>query len=215
MALSTQLLSVRQRLADWRGRGVYSHYADQHQCIFIHIPKAAGTSVALTLFDRNSRHVPWHEYYSANPHKFARYYKFTFVRNPWDRLVSSYMFLQKGGMNDADARWAARYLKPFASFEDFVLDGIQQPEIHSWVHFLPQSHFVCDVHGKCQMDFVGKFENLADDFAVVAAKLGCQRQLAKVNVGQRDHYRQYYSEATRAKVAQVYTRDIACFGYEF
>jgi hypothetical protein len=215
MALKDSVLSVRQRIADWRGRGVYSHYADQHECIFIHIPKAAGTSVALTLFGRNSRHVPWHEYYAANPHKFARYYKFAFVRNPWDRLVSSYMFLTKGGMNTADAAWAQQYLTPFTDFEHFVLEGIQRSEILSWVHFLPQSHFICNAQGKCLMDFIGKFESLENDFTVVAAKLGCERKLAKVNIGQRDHYQQYYTEATRAKVAEVYAKDVACFGYEF
>jgi hypothetical protein len=100
--------------------GEYSNFADEHQCIFIHIPKAAGTSVALTLFGEPSRHVPWFEYYQANPRKFRKYFKFAFVRNPWDRLVSSYFFLRKGGLCDADATWAAENLNAYSDFGQFV-----------------------------------------------------------------------------------------------
>ena len=73
---------LRYRLMELRGRGEFSHFADEHQCIFIHIPKAAGTSVTLTLFGKGSRHVPWFEYYQANPRKFRKYFKFAFVRIP-------------------------------------------------------------------------------------------------------------------------------------
>lgn len=105
-------MRLRVRIADIRGRGEYSHFADRSQCIFIHIPKTAGTSVALTLFGHGSRHVPWFRYQQANPVKYRRYFKFAFVRNPWDRLVSSYFYLQKGGMSEADVRWAAENLSP-------------------------------------------------------------------------------------------------------
>jgi hypothetical protein len=111
---------IFSRIADWRGRGVYSQYADSSQCIFIHIPKAAGTSVALTLFEQGSRHVPWFDYYYANPEKFRSYYKFSFIRNPWDRLASTYFFLQRGGMDPQDAAWAEANLKDYPTFESFV-----------------------------------------------------------------------------------------------
>lgn len=208
-------LQLRSRIADLRGRGIYSHYADAHQCIFIHVPKAAGTSVALTLFGQKSRHVPWFEYYRANPGKFRRYFKFTFVRNPWDRLVSTYFFLQRGGMNADDAAWANANLKSFPNFERFVLEWLNEDSIHTWVHLRPQHYFLCDDNGKLMVDFVGRVENMEVDFAVVAAKLHCTRKLEKVNVGSQQHYSHYYTDTSRELVGRVYAKDIALFGYAF
>lgn len=206
---------VFNRLADLRGRGVYSLHADQFKCIFIHIPKAAGTSVALTLFNQGSSHIPWFEYYYANPSKFRRYYKFSFVRNPWDRLASTYFFLKRGGMNKEDADWGNANLAAYPTFESFVKGWVNEENIHSWEHFRPQHYFICDEEGRIQMDFVGRMENIEHDFAVVAATLGCTKPLAKVNVGNLKHYSSYYTEETRDIVANVYKKDIELFGYSF
>jgi len=206
---------VLSKLADMRGRGVYSLHADQFKCIFIHIPKAAGTSVALTLFNQGSSHIPWFDYYNANPDKFRRYYKFSFVRNPWDRVVSTYFFLKRGGMNEADAAWAKANLANYPTFESFVKGWLNEDNIHSWEHFRPQYYFICDEEGRVQVDFVGRVENMEHDFNVVAARLGCSRPLAKVNVGNLKHYSQYYTEESREIVARVYARDVELFKYTF
>jgi hypothetical protein len=88
----SKLLKWRMRLADLRGRGAYAGYPNRHRCIFIHIPKTAGASIALSLFNEPPRHVHYRDFEIANPDKFRRYFKFAFVRNPWDRLVSSYFY---------------------------------------------------------------------------------------------------------------------------
>ncbi|MFP4354891.1 MAG: sulfotransferase family 2 domain-containing protein [Phycisphaerae bacterium] len=78
----------------------YTFYPfDKYRCIFVHIPKAAGVSVCQTLFgnlagghdtiEKYQKVFSWSDY--------KRYFKFTFVRNPWDRLASAYRFLRKGG----------------------------------------------------------------------------------------------------------------------
>jgi hypothetical protein len=206
---------LRYRLMELRGRGEYSHFADQHKCIFIHIPKAAGTSIARTLFGQGSRHVPWFEYQKANQRKFARYFKFTFVRNPWDRLVSSYLFLRNGGLSDADAKWAAENLNGYSDFGQFVRGWVTEENVWTWVHFKPQHHFICDSGGRVRVDFVGRFESIEDDFAYISARMNCPRQLAKVNVGDRRHYTSYYDDETREIVRRAYARDIHLFEYSF
>lgn len=208
-------LTLRARIADGRGRGVYSGYADEYKCIFIHVPKAAGTSIALTLFNSSSRHVPWTEYYRANPGKFKRYFKFGFVRNPWDRLVSTYFFLAKGGMCDADARWANRVLPAYDDFGDFVRRWVDERSVQTWVHFVPQHQFVCDSSGAVMVDLLGRMENIEANFAQVAAKLGCAETLKKVNTGSQKHYSHYYDDETREIVRRVYRRDIELFGYAY
>src|SRR5258708_2253062 len=111
MGLRTAIpLRLRQRVADLRGRGIYAGYPNRCRCIFIHIPKPGGSSMAAALFGEASRHVPYFEYEQANPRKFRQFFKFAFVRNPWDRLVSTYWFLRKGGVNEQDRRWAEQNL---------------------------------------------------------------------------------------------------------
>ncbi len=206
---------LRYRVMELRGRGEYSHFADDCKCIFIHIPKAAGTSVALTLFGKDSRHVPWFEYQNANPWKYKRYFKFTFVRNPWDRLVSSYFFLCKGGMNPQDAVWAEQNLGQFGDFGSFVRGWVNEENIRTWVHFLPQHYFICDQDGKVMVDFVGRIENMEQDFSHVARRLGCNKKLAKINAGDNRHYSSYYDAETREIVRRVSARDIELFDYSF
>jgi len=199
---------------EFRGRGIYSGYADEYQCIFIHIPKAAGTSIARTLFNKGSRHVRYIEYEKANRKKFKRYFKFTFVRNPWDRLVSTYSFLKKGGLNDQDQKWAKENLYEYPDFEAFILGWLNEVNICTWIHFYPQHHFICDPEGIVTMDFVGKFENIENDFSYVADKLGCTQNLIKTNTGSLRHYSSYYTEETREIVQRVYSKDIQLFGYD-
>lgn len=209
--------NLRSRIADMRGRGIYKGYADRHRCIFIHIPKAAGTSVAMTLFGEGSRHLRYREYEQANPRKFAEYFKFSFVRNPWSRLYSAYSFLKKGGMNEMDRRWAEEHLACFNDFDSFVKEWITPENIRSWIHFYPQHYFICDDALNLKMDFVGRFETLNQDFAHVQHQLSMPvTPLPHINpTAGQDSYVDHYSDEARAIVASAYRDDIRLFSYEF
>lgn len=216
MALANLMpLGIRARVADLRGRGVYSGYPNRERCIFIHIPKTAGTSVAQTLFGEASRHVPYIEYQKANPAKYRRFWKFTFVRNPWDRLVSTFFFLKGGGLNEMDRAWSEQTLAGFTEFEDFVRSWLNPITASSWVHFRPQAEFILDRQDNVMVDFVGRFERLSEDYSVIAGRLGKNTSLPVVNSSAHDHYSSYYTPETREIVGQVYARDVAAFGYGF
>lgn len=208
-------LGFRARIADFRGRGVYSGYPDKYKCIFIHIPKSAGTSVTQALFGPVSRHVPYFEYERANPRKFREYFKFAFVRNPWDRLLSAYIFLKKGGLNQMDRAWAEANLSQFETFEEFVTEWVNEENIWSWVHFTPQHYFICDDQGNIKMDFVGRMENIQEDFSYICQKINKQVKLPEVNKTRNDHYSNYYNDKTREIVSNVYAKDIEIFSYKF
>lgn len=207
---------MRCRVADARGRGVYEGWPNDNRSIFIHLPKTAGTSVSKALGLPSSRHVPAEAYRIANPGKFARFFKFAFVRNPYDRLVSSYTFLNNGGMNEDDARFAKHHLQPYESFEHFVLEGLaRHSEVQYWVHFRPQSNFICDSKGKNLMDFTGRFEQISEDYSVIANRLGKARDLPVTNQSRRGDYREAYSPELIDIVSRLYAEDLKTFGYGF
>jgi hypothetical protein len=196
---------------------------DQHQCIFVHIPKAAGVSVCRALFGNlagNHRSISNYQLIFSKK-DFDRYFKFTFIRNPWDRVFSAYNFLKKGGMNKIDKRWAEANIALYENFDDFVSIGLQQPSIQKWRHFKPQSYFLLVPYNRrLQVDFLGFFENIKNDFEYVANKLkmGDNAVLRRDNVSYPGHnfnYKEFYTDKTRKIVSKVYARDIDIFGYNF
>lgn len=190
---------------------------DENRCIFVHIPKTAGISLCTALFDcKGGGHLTARAYRALfGGQAFDEYFKFTFVRNPWDRIVSAYTYLSQGGGNERDAAWGRSVLSQYPSFDEFVLQWLDSRNVYTQIHFVPQWEFVVNGQGHVCMDFVGRFERLADDFQYVADQLGCRCELPLVNASRRLSYRDYYSGDSRQRVAQVYARDIEQFGYCF
>ena len=205
----------RMRVADLRGRGDYTNYADRLGFIFIHIPKTGGIAVSSALSTGGATHRTYRDYYYTNPHKFRRLFKFSVVRNPWDRLVSSYFFLQDGGISEQDRNWAQQNLSKYADFGDFVRGWVTEANVMSWIHFVPQHHFIVNPAGKVMVDFLIRYEALADGFAIVARRLGKGVVLPMINKSKHDHFTNYYDDETREIVRRAYARDIELFGYDF
>jgi hypothetical protein len=159
--------------------------------------------------------VPYFVYERANPRKFRLYFKFAFVRNPWDRLVSTFFFLKRGGMDEVDRAWAAQNLAVYPDFGNFVRNWLTPENAMSFPHFRPQCFFVADEAGKVMVDFLGRYETLAKDFAEVTCRLGRNCGLPVVNKGEHAPFTAYYDDETREIVARVYSRDINLFSYSF
>ena len=137
--------------------------------------------------------------------QFESYFKFGFVRNPWDRVVSLY------------ERTEALQLRNEMSFEQFV-DWIQYSSatcVHSSPHRYQLDWFV-DANGDLLADFIGRFERLDEDWAFVAQKLGVEEKLPHRRENPRmRHYAEYYTPRTRDIIAAKFKIDIERFGYEF
>ncbi len=192
----------------------------QHKCIFVHIPKAAGISVGYSLFGRHTgNHTTIAEYQIAFSKKeFDSFFKFTFVRNPWDRLLSAFLFLKNGGRNQTDYNWSHKHLTRFNNFNDFVNGWINRENVNSGIHFKPQYEFVTlPTKHKHELDFIGYYENIVNDFDRIRSKLGIGKKLEynnKTKSKQKD-YRSYYNDKNIGIVADVYREDIDFFGYDF
>ena len=184
----------------------------KHKCIFVHIIKTGGTSIEK--FFRGGKVHKFAKNYKkrVGNKKWNNYFKFTFVRNPWDKMVSQYFYIQK--------RKEGKYeLK----FREFILAFESCPESEYIkgngvaVRYNPiQLPWILDDNGNCLVDFIGRYENLQEDFNTVCDKIGIpQQKLPHENKSKHKHYTEYYDEKTKQIVAKKYAKDIEYFEYKF
>ena len=198
--------------------GIYHNYYITNRCVFVHIAKAAGQSVSMALFgDKEPGHWSIRDFEWEDSKLLNEYFKFTIVRNPWDRLVSAYFYLKNTTEYENDQIFASEYLTRFSTFEEFVHDGLDNESVFSWVHFRTQKSFLINQQGHIDLDFIGRFENLEVDFRKIAHKLGKPDTLAigKANYSKREDYKNYYNQTMVDAVYDKYKEDIEYFEYEF
>ncbi|GFE71475.1 hypothetical protein CFPU101_40850 [Chroococcus sp. FPU101] len=187
------------------------------RCIFFHIPKTAGLSVCDALFgNRGAGHINVsNARYIFGERNFRSFFKFCFVRNPWDRLVSSYHYLRKGGVRKSISPWIREKILAYDNFSEFVKVGLISTDVLNEQHFRPQYKFVCDKHDVLKVDFIGRFETLEPDFYKIIQELGIKSHLPHHNPSSREDFRQYYDDEMIEIVAKLYERDIQLFNYRF
>jgi hypothetical protein len=139
---------------------------------------------------------------SLNPEIFDSFFKFSFVRNPWDLQVSLYHFILDTPHNPGH-----QATKAMGSFRNFVFSREGSK--------FTQSGCLTDDAGGLLVDFVGKFEDLEKDFGNVCCKVGISATLPHINKSERTGYRDYYDNETRELTARLYAEDIERFGYKF
>lgn len=192
----------------------------ESKCIFVHIPKAAGTSVSTSLFGGTTSHYTMLHYrYFFTKTELEEYFKFTFVRNPWDRLVSAFEFLRAGGMNARDKAWASKHLSGFNSFDEFARKWVTRRNVRTMIHFVPQTTFICLQDSEPAIDFIGRYEQLEHHYEYVRRRVRTSSSthllaLNRTSEKPRD-YRSYYSDDLIRKIGDVYAEDIAILGYDF
>lgn len=191
---------------------------DRLKCIYVHIPKAAGISINKALFGNyGGGHKTVRAYKRIfGPMRYNRYFTFTFVRNPYSRLLSAYRFLINGGFKDEEGRWAEQNISGYDHFDEFVKKWVNEETIWTYNHFKPQFSFVCDIGMQPEVDFVGKVETIDDDFDKVCKILKVQNNLSVHNRSKADNsdWKQYYTPYTLQKVADIYHHDFDIFNYQ-
>jgi hypothetical protein len=145
------------------------------------------------------------------PRLYADYFKFAFVRNPWDRLVSCWndkVVAKKGRTFNFSESQATEMLK-FENFVDFV-SGVNVKDCD------PHLRLQCEAIDLGNVDYLGRLETFETDFRKICGRLGIPCDVIETrNAYPRKHYREYYTDALREKVARIYQRDIQIFGYKF
>lgn len=135
---------------------------------------------------------------------FGDYFKFAFVRNPYDRFVSYCAFVTRD--TDAFQRMPREVMREIAC------------EIRPLEHvlFRPQCAFVQDADGTTLADEIGRVEDMQAAYARMCGRIGIPADtLGRVNGTKRGSYRQYYDDALAEAVTALYRRDLELFGYSF
>lgn len=202
----------------------------QHRCIFVHIPKCGGTSIEDMLWPEPRKTEDlWMGFVDKYNNKyqtgglqhllarqireevgadvFEDYYKFSFVRDPWDRMVSQFEYTRcrKDLMKFIG-------LKARDGFKRY-LDLIQERKHVQWEK---QAEFVTDEDGKIIVDFVGRLEDIASGMATVYKELGLDMiDVPHSKKSRRRSCVDYYDDESRDLVSRLYKEDIELFGYEF
>jgi Sulfotransferase family len=189
--------------------------------IFIHNYKAAGTSIRAALSKQTL--IPERLFYKIYgtlnfdyhrtaldlkkiipPLIFNNFYKFGFVRNPWDLEVSHYTYVKTFTKHpDFD------FYKQFKTFEAFV-----DWRVHNKI--ILQKSFFYDNDNQCLVNFIGKYEKLKEDYTQVCTFLNLQNDLPFYNKSRESgkKFLDYYNEKSIELVNQAYQEDIILFNYK-
>jgi Sulfotransferase family len=196
----------------------------QKRFLFVHIPKTAGNSIQSVLRDysedqlvalrkeqdgierfglrnakyKTKKHSKLSEYYDAlGDEQFRNLYKFTCVRNPWDRMVSYYFTPTQN-----TETWNRKKFRETISKAVSVADYLR-------LHNGEEDSFA-------NVDYIMKFENLVDDFRAVCEAINISPPtLPQYNRSSREHYSKYYDDELRDLVGARFAPEIERFGYTF
>ncbi len=203
--------------------------SDSHRFLFVHVSKTGGSSVTQALqpyalkrgralwlrtlrplgLPRDHRRFRFTKHASLRDAErripravYATLFKFAFVRNPWDRLVSEYNAVLAKPGHRRHQRVARMGFRAYLLREAPRIVGLQ-------------IDMLTDRSGALGVDFVGRFERFDEDLRAVCARIGVTPPavVPHVNAYAHDPYETFYDDETRAIVARTWGRDIDAFGY--
>ena len=206
----------------------------RHKFIYSHIPKCAGTTIEVVLKKFASpsigselakenkwwRNKKLFELYKVN----VDYFKFSFSRNPFERLVSTFSYFTDEKIPFSDfVKDVESFLnsKPHAIFKEISENRCINHSVRRNIsplknallgyHVLEQNYFV-----DSSFDFIGKVENLQSDFDYVCGIVGLDNfELPQLNRSSHNHYCSYYNTELRDIVERLYRKDLEMFNYDY
>ena len=187
----------------------YKHKELVESIIFVKKPHCAGTSFQILLENKKyyrkkirllfSRQLE--EYKQKYPDIFKKAFKFSIIRNPWDKFISS---------------WKHSGFRRL-SMENLLDNLPADKRKTNWWHIvLQQSKILLDENNKLLVDHLIRFENLENELGKLFEKLGLPPvKFPHKNKTKHKPYWEYYTDETRKKVEELLKEDIEAFGYTF
>ncbi|MCX6183284.1 MAG: sulfotransferase family 2 domain-containing protein [Bacteroidetes bacterium] len=130
------------------------------------------------------------------------YYKFAFVRNPYDRLISYYFFIKK-----------TENISP-SVHRDEIKKMLSKENLESKIHLLPQFEFLVNENRQLKMDFIGKVENFNNDLQHIFSALNLGKpKFHEINSSKHLNFMEYYDDELLEMVKDLYKKDFELFNY--
>tara|TARA_Y100000361_G_C11090234_1_gene306026 strand:- start:217 stop:882 length:666 start_codon:yes stop_codon:yes gene_type:complete len=212
----------------------------KHKFIFIHIPKCAGSSITQSIRDHlgykldlsdakkedflyfqncygNSNDLQQHDEYAVIKKYFKKknwnideYFKFAFVRNPWARRVSQFEYAKRM-YKEKKHEWTFQW-------KDLSFKQHLEKNTDCQLNWISKEAYPLGSSGKHEIaiDFIGKTENIQNDFNVVCEKINFPKiKLPNKNKTEHKDYTEYYGWKEKQIINNTCKRDIEYFGYKF
>ncbi len=207
-----------------------NYYRDEQQRVaYMVVPKAACSSIRVSMLRRDdipddqSVHLIKNNLRQQQPFRDEGWFTFSFVRNPFERLVSCYegkyhdtfernARARQQGFFDFD-KYLNGYMQEDKGFEHFVRQVVSLPFRLANPHFRSQYQLLIGKDGKPLVDYIGKVENIENDYEAIRVRYGFAplKHYNKFNYGD---WRDYYTTALARRVYRKYKKDVEYFGYE-
>ena len=178
--------------------------------VFIHINKTGGSSIENALKIPFEHKTALEKIEEIGLRNWNKSLSFTVIRNPWDKVVSHFLYRVKRNISDLQTN-------PI-DFTEWVKRsyGVQDPfYFKNPKMFMPQTNWISDENGQIIVDEIIHFERLECEFKDILVKLGKQATLPHLKKSNRLAYEQYYDEESKIIVEDWFEQDIRRFGYEF
>tara|TARA_Y100001938_G_C8088710_1_gene433693 strand:+ start:1622 stop:2230 length:609 start_codon:yes stop_codon:yes gene_type:complete len=192
--------------------------------IFVAVAKTACTSIRRSLgYTKDPLPLRYHmnlkDMINQNP-ETENYFKFGFVRNPYYRLVSAFFNFRNSNTHGSIPPYYVPFYE-YNNFRDFVLDLDKMAE--KIIHLKTQYDYL-EYKGGVGVDFIGRFENLNEDFETVKSLIGIESEPLGIHrqhvsglngvARKSDNYMDEYDEETKEITYRFYKKDFMEFGYE-
>lgn len=140
------------------------------------------------------------------PYEWENYYKFCFVRNPFDQALSEYFYQVRSLGRDVSFSHFLKAMTGEISDSKIVPHGFK----NNWPLFT--------IDNKLAVDFVGDYKNLSEDFEKVCLHMGipCSEGLGSEKVGKRSKEKKlvdWYSEEDIERVKKIYAEEVSYFDF--
>lgn len=181
------------------------------RAIFIRVPKTAGLSIVQCTKSLNIECIGHRKSHQFSKEQLEKSFVFSFVRNPYDRFISAFFYLQQGGMNQMDRNIASilpnniqQCVELIKSMGDSFIYKKQR-----LLHFEPQYFWHTE-----KIDFIGKYENLTGDFSLICDKISDKKiTLPHINKSNSKHYSQYLTIKLIDCINQRFYKDFDKYNY--
>jgi len=191
----------------------------KYKNVFVHIPKCAGTSMEKVYFVGGGGHSSLDV--CSKDHRFDEdYLKWTFIRNPFDRIASAYFkhFNIPNSKNDIGIK--NNSFKEFIiNIEKFIPIDYHYSKDHYKVYdvkkyapqILPIDYYI--LSDNTEMDFIGKVENIQEDWKKLCKLLGVKQvKLPHINkTSNKQKYQKLYDNEMKNVIEKTYKYEIKRF----